>query len=493
MGLNMKKETTLCYQIIAVIILLTWINPKITYAQSSTIEIGISEVNITPPVGYDQYRGTSTGVHDPLYAKAIVFQNENEVAALVVCDLISITSPMSIEIRTAASDQTGIPYSNIIVAATHTHTGPRHHAPVNDYISRKQSGELTTSEQESYEALLLSGIVESIVDAHQNRRNVYVESGSGIAEDISFNRRFIMKDGKVGWNPGIGNPSIVRPAGPIDPEVGIIMFRNTTDSELAGSLTSFANHTDTVGGTEFSADYPGYLANALREGIGENFISVFGMGTSGDINHIDVKSDDTIQRGHESVTRPTGEKLAEVVLNEIPNLIRATNSTLGVRSEIIYAPLQDFTDNELRWALKEEREPFYNERPFLQRFRANKIRSLESMRNSGEAIPPTVGTENWTFPVEVQVIQIGEHAAIVGLPGEVFVELGMAIKESSPFETTLIVELTNKGISYVPTKEAFAQGEYETINSRLAPGGGELMVEAAIRMLNDLHKNKINR
>ncbi len=443
-------------------------------------------------MGYDQYRGTSTGVHDPLFAKAIVFRQEDEQAALVVCDLISITRDLSMEVRSMVSDQTGIPYTNIIVAATHTHTGPRYHAGINEYISKKRSGELTTTDEESYESLLLNGIVQSIVEATNNTKSAVIESGSGFAHDISFNRRFVMKDGRVRFNPGVGNPSIIHPAGPIDPEVGIIMFRNSSDNQLAASLTSFANHTDTFGGTEFSADYPGYLANALRQDIGEEFVSVFGMGTSGDINHIDVV-DATHQSGSVRVTERIGETLAAIVKEEMPNLRKTGNAILAVRSEFVYAPLQDYTEKELRWALQEERGPFYEERSFLHGMRANKIRHLKNMRDSGEAIPPTVGTGEWSLPVEVQVFQVGENAAIVGLPGEVFVELGMAIKESSPFETTLVVELTNIGIAYVPTKKAFTQGDYETVNSRLAPGGGELMVESAVRMLNELHENMLHK
>ena len=123
----------------------------------------------------------------------------------------------------------------------------------------------------------------------------------------------------------------------------------------------------------------------------------------------------------------------------------------------------------------------------MERRRRLKIRSLERLRRT-EAIAPTVEREGWKLPLEVQVIGIGKDFAVVGLPGEVFVELGLAIKNSSPFKTTLVIELTNSHIAYVPTRKAFSQGSYETINSRLAPGGGEMMVEAAISMLNEIKK-----
>jgi hypothetical protein len=95
-----------------------------------------------------------------------------------------------------------------------------------------------------------------------------------------------MKDGTVRFNPGVRNPEIVRPAGPIDPDLPFILF--TKDKKPAGSLTVFALHADTVGGTEYSADYPGQLAAELRREFGDGFTSIFGLGTCGDINHIDV-------------------------------------------------------------------------------------------------------------------------------------------------------------------------------------------------------------
>ena len=94
--------------------------------------------------------------------------------------------------------------------------------------------------------------------------------------------------------------------------------------------------------------------------------------------------------------------------------------------------------------------------------------------------------EGTTLPMEVQVFRLSRNVAIVTLPGEVFVELGMAIKQSSPFKTTLVIELTNDGPGYIPTRKAFVEGSYETINSRIKPGGGEMMVETAVRLLKEI-------
>jgi hypothetical protein len=91
-----------------------------------------------------------------------------------------------------------------------------------------------------------------------------------------------------------------------------------------------------------------------------------------------------------------------------------------------------------------------------------------------------------TLPLEVQAFRLSNDVAIVTLPAEVFVELGLAVKAASPFKTTLVIELTNDSLGYIPTKKAFAEGSYETVNSRVQPGAGEALVETAVGLLNEL-------
>jgi hypothetical protein len=91
-----------------------------------------------------------------------------------------------------------------------------------------------------------------------------------------------------------------------------------------------------------------------------------------------------------------------------------------------------------------------------------------------------------SIPLEVQAFRLSRDVAIVTLPAEVFVELGLAIKRASPFKTTLVIELANDDPAYIPTQKAFAEGSYETVNSRVVPGSGEKMVEAAVKLLKEL-------
>jgi neutral ceramidase len=88
------------------------------------------------------------------------------------------------------------------------------------------------------------------------------------------------------------------------------------------------------------------------------------------------------------------------------------------------------------------------------------------------------------LPVEVQAIGLSDEVGIVCLPGEIFVELGLAIKQASPFKTTLVIELSNAvETMYVPTRAAYAGGSYEVANSAVEAGSGEMLVEAALRLL----------
>ena len=91
-----------------------------------------------------------------------------------------------------------------------------------------------------------------------------------------------------------------------------------------------------------------------------------------------------------------------------------------------------------------------------------------------------------TVPLEVQAFRLDDETAVVTLPSEIFVNLGLSIKAASPFKTTLVIELSNDSVAYIPTKQAFLEGSYEVTNSRVERGTGEKLAEAAIGLLKEL-------
>jgi neutral ceramidase len=445
-------------------------------ADAAELRAGVAKVEITPPVpyrmsGYFSER-LSTGTHDPLYAKALVFKQGETEAALVFCDLIGVSLDVSRKARRLASDATGIPIANILISATHSHTGPLYAGALRNQFHEQAVAKSGNDPYETvdYPAQLAAAIARSIEEAQAKARPVQLAAGVAEQKGLSFNRRFHMRDGTVRFNPGKLNPDIVRVAGPIDPDVGMLSLVPADKTEPLAMLTVFAMHLDTVGGTEYSADYPGHLEKSLQEKYGGGFISLFGAGTCGDINHIDVTTKEQT-KGQPEAER-LGTTLAKTVLAATAELKPVGKTALAVRSSVVSAPLQKYPPEQVARAKENMFKIGGKELSFLEQVEAYKITSLQLLGD--------------TLPAEVQVFRLSDDVALVGLPGEVFVELGLAIKQASPFKTTLVVELCNDAPGYVPTKKAFAEGSYETVNSRVQSGGGELLVETAVKLLKEL-------
>src|SRR5262249_24556382 len=146
-------------------------------------------------------------------------------------------------------------------------------------------GNLETARR--YREQLPRKIAESVRLAAAKLSPARAAFGRGREESVSFNRRFLMKDGTVGWNPGELNPNIVRPAGPIDPELPVVLFESDKGEPLA-TYVNFALHQDTVGGLEASADYAYTLATVLSKVRGAGMLTLFTIGAAGNINHLDV-------------------------------------------------------------------------------------------------------------------------------------------------------------------------------------------------------------
>jgi neutral ceramidase len=445
-------------------------------AAADELHAGVAVVDITPPPGYRMAgyfnERFNTGTHDPLQAKALVLRQGEHRGALVFCDLVSIALDVSAKARELAEGQTGIPAGHILVHATHSHTGPLYQGAMRDYFHAQAIAKSGTDAREAvdYSALLSQRIADAVEQASRQLRPVALQAGTGRQRGLSFNRRFHMQDGTVRFNPGKLNRDIIRPAGPIDPDVGMLLVKSPDGKQNIAGLTIFALHLDTVGGTEYSADYPFYLERTLRQDLGAGFVSLFGIGTCGDINHVDVTSKSP-QKGQEEAAR-IGTALAETVIGELPGLKPLSHPSFAVRRAVVEVPAQKYGDDEVAQARAGMAKIGSREMPFLDQVKTVKIVSLQGRPEK--------------LPLEIQVFRLSGDTAIVGLPGEVFVELGLAIKQASPFERTFVIELCNDGVHYVPTKKAFAEGSYETVNSLITPGGGEQLVETAVRLLKEL-------
>ncbi len=435
---------------------------------AAELQIGTAAVNITPPpgapmAGYYYNRGAE-GVHDALHAKALVFSQGGAKAALVVCDVSSLPRPIVEQARQLIARQSGVPAENVMISATHTHTGPVVLGPHSRY---RLTGEMLRIAEE-YRAALPAKIAESVRLAAGATQPARLWAGLGHEPSLTFNRRFHMKDGTVGWNPGKLNPNIVRPAGPIDPAVGVV-YLDTPEGTALATYVNYALHLDTVGGLEYSADYPYTLGKILRAVKGEQMLTMFTIGCAGNLNHIDVSSAER-QKGHREAAR-IGAILAAEVLKTYRKLEPVRAAAPVTLSEMVQLPLASFDAAQLDWA-RNTAATFSgpNAAPFMDLVRAFKI--LDVAERQGAPLE-----------AEVQVIAFGRDVAWVGLPGEIFTELGLSIKLNSPFRYTTVVELANGSIGYVPNRKAYQEGAYEVVSARCGPGAGEMLVEAAGRLL----------
>lgn len=443
---------------------------------------GFASVEITPPVGWRRAGGygevISNGVHDPLFAKAVALSQGDVEVVLVGNDLCSVPRELTDRARSRAGERIGIAPANIIITATHTHGAPEYHGPLRDVFSARaarEDGGRDPREPIDYQAKLVDLWVDVIARAHADRRGVTLAVTVPRQFGLAFNRRYLMKDGSTGWNPGKRNPRIVRPLGPTDPDLPFLLARDAETDRPLGSLTVFAMHAAIYSDPPFGACFPGHLQEQLRRKLdADGFISIFGEGCAGDVNHVDVSTDEP-QRG-DAYSAIVGARLATTIVEALPRARAIAGGELAIRTRIVPAPIRPAGDEEYERARRVLEAPAGGGIAFLDRVAAwRTMLAYRFRKQHGDKLPQ-----------EVQAIRLDAETAIVTLPHEVFVELGMAIKSASPFRTTIVITLANDMDFYIPTRRGFEEGNYEPTTCPLEPGCGERLVDAAVELLRGL-------
>lgn len=431
--------------------------------------VGAAKVDITPadgtPLGgYYRFRG-SAGVLDPLFAKTIVFEKDGTHAAIVVLDLSGTVRPVVEAARNEIQKQCGIEGDHIMISGTHTHTGPQQpRGSLMDDITKVNSPPGV-----AYMGALPGKIAQSVKEAKAKLAPAKVAAAVGKAEGISFNRRVLRAGVKEAiWQPQKINPATDRPAGPTDPDVGVLAFHGAgADATPLASLLNFAMHPTSVGGgVKISADYPGVFTKLVSERHGPGMISVFANGCCGNINHGDYIT------GRRRTTLELGTALADAATAAWPALQYVEAFKPRVKSEMVTLERRKLSDADIAKA-----------KDVVNRMFTENLGTVPMAE--AVCIMETLDKKDVPLRVEVQVIALSDEVAILSLPGEIFVELGLAIKKQSPFKHTFIAELANGSMGYVPNREAYPQGNYEVVSARGEAGSGEKLVEAALKLLRE--------
>ena len=442
----------------------------------ASLSIGMAEVDFTPPLGLPLMGNlrndyAAKGVHDPLMAKAIVLADSARTrVALLALDLCMLTREQVAKIRAAVANRCDLSPDHILIAATHTHSGP----------ATRRLYSSPAAPEAAIDGLLIRAS-DAIVQACADLRPSSPQFGTANEDRLSFCRRLRCQDGTTRMNWEYPPPeSILGPAEPIDPKVSVVSIRR--EGLEAGSLVNFSLHPAIVGYADdkYSADYPGVLASALRKVHGQQFSTIFCNGCCGDINHIDWLRPVLPGREYAVVDR-TGSLLAESVMKAIDHSSTIALEPISVSSEKVALKRMPVSKDTYQWSLKAWEQ-------------------LQRQPPGGEidGLPDEHRTPTWIEMyerqheedrAEVMVIRLGE-VAVVGLPGEVFSSFQRRIQTESPARHTLCIELANDGIGYLPTPEAFDEGGYESTPgaTMYEKDAGQRLAASAIRQLQELYR-----
>ncbi len=450
MAVTMKTTFRLTRSIFVVLLL----NCLVCGAARAGLKGACAKVDITPPLGITLIGSQgkpSDAVMDELYAKAMVLSDGSNTVAILSADLLyapleEITSP----VRAAIREKLGIPGRNVMVCATHTHSGPE----VFTRSKLPREGRLDPSQiDQAYLQVLVRKMADAVAIACRNMQDVRIGAAMGRLPEILYNRRPTNDKGRTPMmftlpadvaatqrieTSGEGDtrvtfvlpePQAQLQFGPVDPAVFALRMENA-EGRIVGSLISFGCHPVCIYphlSTTVSADYPAHATRVVEQA--EGGISLFALGLAG--NAV------PLQRGPRPCEQ-MGKALGGEALKRLQLAPTVGDVTLTAATREITLP-------------------------------------VKATPSSDESIS-----------TEIQVLKLGS-TYLVGLPGEVLVEVGLAIKRKAGIENLFVVTLANDVVGYVCHAQAYEQGGYEPESgTRLAKGAGEVMIEQALALINEM-------
>ncbi len=440
-------------------------------------QTGYAKAAFTPPLGmnipgYFEQR-ISDGIINDLLMHCIAFDNGTDKAIYFSCDAQGIIHPGGDKIRKLISEACDVPFENIFIHATHTHCSAYiQDIPASDNIVI------------AYAARLHRTFVDTARAALADLKPTKIKISRGEAKDVGFIRCFEMADGEIKTNPRWGRTDIVKPFGTQDNSIQLIRFIREEAKEIL--VVNFGTHPDTLGGTKYFRDWPGYVVEFTNNVFDNTVHTVLINGCQGNSNHWNkMRGVDYPVSGVDRAKR-----MARIITGEVLKIYdNAEEVPAGeIRSfcEIAKVGQNPTTPEEIE--LAKQMRVLYNEHkssyhPDVMEF-ANKTGM--TVPKSGRIVANLSGPELYEIPVFG--LQIGE-IAFIGFPGEPFCELGLRVKENSEMAMTVTSCVTNGSWGYFPTKKAFAvEGGYERNSSKYAHNLEDVLVDTACNILEQMKK-----
>ena len=407
----------------------------------NTLKAGVARANITPPVGTAANGATSpTGIATELYAKALVFDDGHTKAALVTADVLLLGKQVVAETRTRIEEMTGIPGAHVMFAASHTHSGA---------VTTMRGRWSTVEHDKSYVDQLVAKMAGAVAEANLNRREARIGADEGRA-DVSINRWISTPEGAK-WAPN--------PEGPVDNTLSVLRVDHS-DGQPIAALVDYAAHASVMRwGKVFAADYPGFLQSVVEKVYDDRITVLFANGASGDtkikwLRKKEDGSDDFAYGGVEDARR-WGTVLAGEALKTLEQIrTEARDQRPEDRDQRPEARDQKPEIGKLRVASKEIAFPMLS-LPTIEEIEAE----LKEKREKGEdatweertLASLHAGTAPTAITGEIQIIRIGPDIILAAIPGELFAEVGLKMREQVACRHLFIVGYANGYVGYLPS------------------------------------------
>jgi len=431
------------------------------------LKAGSAAVDITPKTsvflqGYPHVARYSSGVHDPLWASALYMESGENRALIIANDVIYIPRQSTLRLRKRIAQSTGVPEGNILISATHTHSGPKMLDPI-----ATSADPVVPPTDPMIVAKIEDGIVEASRFAASRSKPAEVGLAVADATGVGTNRR--------------------DPNGPRDLNVPVLLVRDLGQKPIAAMLVCSMHptvlHEDS---TLMSGDFPGLARLQLqREILGDDCPVLYHTGPAGDQSPRHVTRANTFAEAER-----LGGILADAVNRVVPSISFRSDIGIECRSALVPLPLREFPSEQDAQAkldravarlenLRKANAPKAQTRTAeVDWFGAQETLTLARAAAQGKVAQAAATC----MPAEVQVIQIGPWN-FVAWPGEMFVEFSLAVKRQAP--NTFVISYANGELQgYLVTKQAADEGGYESQNAIFqSPQSGEMLVAATLKLL----------
>ncbi len=432
---------------------------------------------ISPPIGvplagFAARPEVSTGTHDDLFARAIVLETETSAVAFVSVDLLALPGEFVAQVRQSIHEATGIQTDSIMIASTHTHAGP---VTITTFFNPDGGAD------SRYMRMLAMGIEEAVTNAWRDRTPAKVGVGIGRVEGVGVNRR--SEDQK-----------------PIDEQVGILRLTDSNDKTRA-VLINYSCHPTVLGPDNLlvTGDFPAFAVQVLESSIGPGGFAMFVNGTQGNISmgHSSELSAIGIITPGRTFKRAAelGRLLADATIKQLNSITVDDNPTIEAANLSASLPLKKYpsaseTSRLLQEAEKNLASLVASNGDNTDQIRRAKSEQLYASINNFYAQETSVFSDG-QLPFELQGIRIND-AVFVAIPAEVFVEIGLHIKQEASHKI-FIVGIANGYIGYLPTRVAYDVGGYEVVSSKCRPEAEAKLIEQVLVLEQKLFQDSSSR